>query len=217
MLEKEEEEIKEINLNVIILGDNDVGKSSLVQILKNEKSKDDNNLVDKNGNFIIKAKYEKENKILLLHLKEPEHQKIYDGNIPKQYILNSHIVLLVFSNIKTLKKLQDKLYKFYKENANIENSRFILIGNKSDTFGNEKDEIMKQGNKFAEEIDAIFLTCSAKSLDNIDNLERFIITEAKRFISEGKKNKNNINENATISISSENYPNRRKKRKCCNK
>ena len=217
MIEKEGEEIKEINLNVIILGDNDVGKSSLVQILKNEKSKDDNNLVDKNGNFIIKAKYEKENEIILLHLKEPEHQKIYDGNIPKQYILDSHIVLLVFSNIETLKKLQDKLYTFYKENANIENSRFILIGNKSDTFGEERDEIIKQGNKFAEEIDAIFLTCSAKSLDNTDNLERFIITEAKRFINEEKKNKNNINENATISISSENYSNRRKKRKCCNK
>ena len=212
MLEEEE-----INLNVIILGDNDVGKSSLVQILKNGKSKDDNSLIDKNGNFIIKAKYEKENKILLLHLKEPEHQKIYDGNIPKQYILDSHIVLLVFSDIKTLNNLKDKLYTFYKENANIENSRFILIGNKSDTFGEDRDEIIKQGNKFAEEIDAVFLTCSAKSSDNIDNLQRFIITEAKRFINEEKKNKNNINENRSISISAQNNRNGRRKPKCCNK
>ena len=214
MLEEEEE----INLNVIILGDNDVGKSSLVQIIKNGKSKEnDNSLVDKNENFIIKAKYEKEKKVILLHLKEPEHQKIYDGNIPKQYILDSHIVLLVFSDIKTLNYLKDKLYTFYKENANIENSRFILIGNKSDTFGEDRDEIIKQGNKFAEEIDAVFLTCSAKSSDNIDNLQRFIITEAKRFINEEKKNKNNINENRSISISAQNNRNGRRKPKCCNK
>ena len=188
MLEEEEE----INLNVIILGDNDVGKSSLVQIIKNGKSKEnDNSLVDKNENFIIKAKYEKEKKVILLHLKEPEHQKIYDGNIPKQYILDSHIVLLVFSNIKTLNNLKDKLYTFYKENANIENSRFILIGNKSDIFGDEKNNILKEGEKFADEINSSFITCSAKSKDNMDNLEKFIILEAKNYIDDNEKLENN--------------------------
>ena len=186
------EEEEEINLNVIILGDNDVGKSSLVQIIKNGKSKEnDNSLVDKNENFIIKAKYEKEKKVILLHLKEPEHQKIYDGNIPKQYILDSHIVLLVFSDIKTLNYLKDKLYTFYKENANIENSRFILIGNKSDIFGDEKNNILKEGEKFADEINSSFITCSAKSKDNMDNLEKFIILEAKNYIDDNEKLENN--------------------------
>ena len=44
--------------------------------------------------------------------------------------------------------------------------------------------IIKSGEAFAEKINAHFITCSAKSADNMDNLERFIVTEAKRFIDE---------------------------------
>ena len=104
------------------------------------------------------------------------------NSLPKRYIRNSHIVLLVFSDIRTLNVIKDRWYKHYKENANILNSRFILIGNKSDIFGDERDEIIKQGNQFAEEINAHFMTCSAKSDDNMDNIQRYIETEAKRFI-----------------------------------
>ena len=39
---------------------------------------------------------------------------------------------------------------------------------------------MKLGREFAEEIDAFFITCSAKNGENMDNVERFIITEANR-------------------------------------
>ena len=60
----------------------------------------------------------------------------------------------------------------------------ILIGNKSDTYGNidKREEIIKQGQIFSEEIDATFLTCSAKSNDNFDIIEKYIVTEAKRVI-----------------------------------
>ena len=148
----------------------------------------DNNISNesKKGNFIIRRKYEKKNKVILLNLKDSENKQKYERSIPIQYIRDSHIVLLVFCNIETLNHLTDNLYKFYIENKNIDNPRFILIGNKSDTFGNDKDEIMKKGNIFAEEIDAHFLTCSAKSEDNLDNVERYITTEAKRYIDEDK-------------------------------
>ena len=63
------------------------------------------------------------------------------------------------------------------------------------------------GNAFSEEINAYFITCSAKSADNIDNLERMIITEAKRFIDEEEKliqndllNNPQQNENQRFSI-----------------
>ena len=49
-----------------------------------------------------------------------------------QYIRNSHVVLLVFCNIQTLEVIKNRWYTFYKKNANIDNSRFILIGNKND-------------------------------------------------------------------------------------
>ena len=66
------------------------------------------------------------------------------------------------------------------------------MGNKSDLFGDKREEIINLGEEFSEEIDAHFITCSAKSSDNIDNLERYIITEAKRFIDEEEKNNNII-------------------------
>ena len=113
-----------------------------------------------------------------------------------------------------MKYIKDCWYKSYKQKANIENSRFILIGNKSDIFGNQREEIIKEGNKFAEEIDAHFLTCSAKSSDNMDNLDRYITTEAKRYIDDEEKNKNNIQKNENITISTQNNQNRGKRSRC---
>ena len=123
------------------------------------------------------------------------------------------LCFLVFSDIKNLTVLKDRWYKHYKENTNIENSKYILIGNKSDIFGDKRDEIVKQGNLFAEEIDAHFITCSVKSKDNMDNVERYIVTEARRFIDEEEKkleNKNNLKlENV------EEVENNSNRAKCC--
>ena len=196
---KEEEE--KIDLNVIILGDKGVGKSTIIQIIKNSELKEHgNDLKDNNGNFILKRKYEKKNKIILLHLREPEYQQITGENIPPQYYRDSHIVLLVFCNIETFNSIKDSWYKSYKEKANIENSRFILIGNKSDTFGDEKEEIIKEGTKFAEEIDAHFLTCSAKCEDNMDNVDRYITTEAKRYIDNEEKDEYVIQKSTSFRV-----------------
>ena len=171
-------------LKAIILGDSGVGKTSILNIIKGRDNNISNN--DKNGNFVIKRKYEKKNMMISLNLMDSNCNQNNEKSIPIQYIRDSHIVLLIFCNIETLNSLKDRWYTFYKEKANIENSRFILIANKSDTFGENRDEIIKQGNKFAEEIDAHLITCSAKSEDNMDNLDRYITTEAKRFIDESE-------------------------------
>ena len=85
---------EKIDLNVIILGDKGVGKSSIIQIIKNGELKEHgNDLTDNNGNLILKRKYEKKNKIILLHLRKPEYQQITGYNIPIQYYSDSHIVL----------------------------------------------------------------------------------------------------------------------------
>ena len=210
---------KEKKLNLIILGDKGVGKTSIFNIIKeralNEGINDINNLNDVDC-FIIKRKYERRNIIISLNIKDIKNQENFKGNIPLQYIRNNHIVLLVFSNIETLNNIKEHWYKFNKENTNIENSKYILIGNKSDLFGDEKDEIVKQGNKVAEEIDAHFITCSVISKDNLDNIERYIITEAKRFIEEEDKKLNEKKNNIELKEENEdenenNYDNRN----CC--
>ena len=195
------------NLTVIIIGDNRVGKSSILQIIKQGESIENNNSSINKNNFIIKKKYERKKIEILLHFKDVENQ------ITPQYIRDSHIVLLVFCDIKSLDYLRNSLHIYYKNNSNIFNPRFILVGNKCDTFENDKDEIMKKGQEFAEEINAQFLTCSTTSLDNKDNIERYITTEAKNYIDEEEKNKNYIDNDRTGSITL-NQQNHTKKFKC---
>ena len=185
-------------LKVITLGDSGVGKTSIINIIKER----DNNFSKsgKKGNFIIKRKYEKKNIIISLNLIDSDCNQNNEKNIPKQYIRDSHIVLLVFCDIKTLNHLKNNLYTYYIDNVDNENSRFILIGNKSDTFGDDKKEIEKQGNKFAEEIDAQFLMCSTNSEDNKDNLDRYITTEAKRYIDEEEKDEYVIQKSQSFKV-----------------
>ena len=209
---------KEKKLNLIILGDKGVGKTSIFNIIKeralNEGINDINNLNDVDC-FIIKRKYERRNIIISLNIKDIKNQENFKGNIPIQYKRDNHLVLLVCSDIETLNSIKENWYKDYKENTNIENTRYILIANKSDIFGEKRDEIIKLGNQFAEEINAHFITCSVKSMDNMDNVERFITTEAKNFIEEEEKKLENNNNNNLKLENVEEDENNSNNYKCC--
>ena len=118
-------------------------------------------------------------------------QERFQKILPIQYLRDSHVVLLVFSNLEDLEVLKSRWLQYYKENSNSDKSKFIVVGNKSDIFEEDEEEIKRLGREFAEEIDAFFITCSAKSKDNIDNLESHILTEIKRIIDEEDKEKKN--------------------------
>ena len=195
---------REVNINIITLGDPFVGKTSIIKRIKDGTFNEHVNATVGVRLFIIKKKYEKKNIMISLNFKDTAGQELFQNSIPVQYIRNSHIVLLVFSDIDSLNNLKDRWYSFFKQHANIDNSRFILVGNKSDIFGNEKEEILREGQKFAEEINAHFIICSAKSEDNMDNLERFITSEAKNFIDQAEEIIREINENKKLSLNENN-------------
>ena len=195
---------REVNINIITLGDPFVGKTSIIKRIKDGTFNEHVNATVGVRLFIIKKKYEKKNIMIFLNFKDTAGQELFQNSIPVQYIRNSHIVLLVFSDIDSLNNLKDRWYSFFKQHANIDNSRFILVGNKSDIFGNEKEEILREGQKFAEEINAHFIICSAKSEDNMDNLERFITSEAKNFIDQAEEILREINENKKLSLNENN-------------
>ena len=174
--------MEEREIKIITLGDTGVGKTSIIKRIKDGIFDETIKCTLNCDIFFLKKPYNSKNLTIKLTFYDTIGQEKYQKCLPLQYIRDSHIVLLVFSNADTLNNLKRRWYEFYKQNANIENSRFILIGNKTDKFGNERENIIKLGEEFSEEIDAHFLTCSAKNAENIDNLERYIITEAKRFI-----------------------------------
>lgn len=179
----------ERKINIITLGDVGVGKSSLINRIRDGSFSEKVQSTIGCQNVFIKRPYKKKNMTILLNFLDTSGQETFQNILPKQYIRDSHIVLLVFSNIETLNVIKERWYKHYKENTNIDNARFILVGNKSDIFGEMREEIVKQGEKFSEEIDALFVTCSAKIKDNLDNVERYITTEAKRYIENEEKEK----------------------------
>ena len=209
---------KELTINVITLGDIAVGKTSIINWIKDKTFKEFYQSTVGLECFIIRKKYELKKIQILLNFQDTSGQERYQKLIPLNYIRNSHVVLLVFSDFNSLDNLKRRWYNFYKKNSNINNSRFILVGNKSDIFGNNRDELINQGNEFAEEINAHFITCSVKSEDNMDNLERYITTEAKRFIDEEEKKpkimdiKYKLNNDDISTNKSRKAPN---KKKCC--
>ena len=79
------------------------------------------------------------------------------------YQYNIFVIVMLyfwfFSDIDTLKEIKDRWYSFYKKNTNINNSKFILVVNKSDLFGDQREEIVRQGTLFSDEFDALFMTC----------------------------------------------------------
>ena len=172
---------KQVKILVITLGDTGVGKTSIIKRIHDDSFQELMFSTHGMSDFFIERNYTKKNIKLALCFKDTAGQELYK-ELPLQYIRNSHIVLLVFSTIETLNTIRERWYNFYKENANLEISKFILVGNKSDIFGDEREEIERQGQEFSEEINAHFITCSAKSKDNIDTLEQIIIDEAKRMI-----------------------------------
>ena len=182
----------EKKVNVITLGDSGVGKTSIIKRIKEGIFDDKIKTTINNDIFFIRKPYKTKNLTILLTFYDTIGQEIYMNLLPLQYIRNSHIVLLVFDSVDTFKILKKRWFEFYQKNTNTNNPKFILVGNKSDLFGDKREEIINLGEEFSEEIDAHFITCSAKSSDNIDNLERYIITEAKRFIDEEEKNNNII-------------------------
>ena len=172
---------KQVKISVITLGDTGVGKTSIIKRIHDDSFQELMFSTHGMSDFFIERNYTKKNIKIALCFKDTAGQELYK-ELPLQYIRNSHIVLLVFSTIETLNTIRERWYNFYKENANLEKSKFILVGNKSDIFGDEREEIERQGQEFSEEINAHFITCSAKSKDNIDTLEQIIIDEAKRMI-----------------------------------
>ena len=208
--------VKNLKINVITLGASGVGKTSIIKRIKDNTFSDFTLTTLSFDNFFIKKNYEKKNLEFTLIFHDTMGQEQYQSLIPVQYIRDSAIVLLIFCNINTLDDIKRRWIKYYKENTNIDNARFILVGNKSDIFGDDRDEIVKQGEDFAEEINAHFITCSAKSADNMDNLERYIVTEAKRYIDEIENVlNNNASNNSKNKKLDKDKKSKNQKKDCC--
>ena len=174
------------DIQVVFLGDTSVGKTSILERIKSGSYHEDSKLYCSEP-FTKQKKYEKKNITISLKYIDTLGQEFSQYNIPEEFIRDSHIFILVFSDITTFTLLNRRWNELYKHLLIKDIIRIFLIGNKSDTYGNidKREEIIKQGEIFADEINANFITCSAKNNDNLDIIEKYIETEAKRLIDVG--------------------------------
>ena len=132
----------ERKINLIALGDSAVGKTSIIKRIKDGKFQEVYKITIHPDFYALRRKYEKKNIMMELVFCETPGQEKLESSVAVNYIRDSHIVLLVFSDINTLNELKHRWNKFYKTYINIE-STIILIGNKSDTFGDNREKIRR--------------------------------------------------------------------------
>ena len=182
----------EKEIKIITLGASEVGKTSIINRIVNKKFSENAIATQGTDRLVIFRDYKQKNIKIKLIFIDTAGQERY-ANLPIKYIRNCQIVLLVYSNLKNLEELKNRWFTFYKENSNCKKSKFIIVANKSDLFGEKRDIIRNSGKEFSEEINnAYFTSVSAKSDDNIDNLEDYILIESKDIIEKELKSKSYI-------------------------
>ena len=168
-------------INIITLGDSAVGKTSLINRITDKTFSDEHQVTVGFDFKYITRDYNKSFKSIKYYFWDTAGEENFNS-LAEIYIRGKEIVLLVFSDLKTLNSLKKRWIEFYKQHADSENSKIIVVANKSDTFGDKYEEIRKLGKEFSMNINSFFIICSAKSKENIDNLEDHIELEAIRLI-----------------------------------
>ena len=173
-------------IKIITLGDTGVGKTSILKRIVADTFDEQMMTTISIDKMVLYYEYKlKKIKIKLTFIDTAGQERFKE--MPKLYIRNCHIVLLIYKDEESFNELKNRWLEYYKENANIKESKFIIIANKSDLFGENRKEITQLGRDFAEELNnSQFFSCSAKSKDNIENLLDCIKTEAKRIVDEKK-------------------------------
>ena len=218
-----EAQIDELKFKLIVVGDTNTGKSSILNRFAN-------NIFDEHyqatiGLDFISRSYTIHNQEFRLVLYDTAGQEKFRSLIP-MYIREAQIILLIYDISN--KRSFDSIPNWFSDVLNVKNEEAIfgLIGNKVDLIG-EREVTYEEGKKLADERNMIFEEVSAKSGNNINELFYGKVFEAlynkfKNKFKNDKENNNNSNfentESYTIPESNvhiDGIKEKAKKKKCC--
>ena len=163
-------------LNSIFLGNNEVGKTSIIKRICGKQFSDDEPHTDIISDFTVKYKYKSDTIILKIYDVDNDKMKT------KQFVDSmkiSNIFFLVYDirNNKSLEKISFwiEAIKRCKENEKEPNYLLYIIGNKDDSNdeeinGEENKKLVEEGRKISINNKGIFQVVSAKENKGIDNL-----------------------------------------------
>ena len=202
-----EEEYDHI-FKVLLLGNSDVGKSSLILRYVDQVWSD--TFVPTIGvDFKVKT-LEIDNKQIKMQIWDTTGQERF-RNVISSYFRGSHGILLIYdiTNRDSFKNLENWLIEIEK-NAS-QNVLKILIGNKNDLV-NDREIQSEEGQAFANRNGMEFIETSAKMNTNVTEAFEALAKLMMKFNSE---NKNVLNKNEPKTLSAASGQDLNKKKKCC--
>ena len=210
---KTNSETEELKYKLIVIGDELVGKTS---ILKRFKFNQFNAIYEPT----VGLEFESipilidDQSVNLLLYDMSGHQK-FRGLIPL-YTSDANIILLIY-DISKLDSFNN-IEKWYSSlnNLNRKEVIFALVGNKCDLDYNRKVQ-MEQAQKYADDHNFIFQEVSAMNGDGIQELfmNKLIEQIRTQFIQKGKFNIDEEEEKLKVIINNNNNKTTKKKKRCC--
>ena len=163
------------NIKVVISGDINTGKSSIISRIVNNKF----NISEHNPTIGVEylSLIYKETKINAWDLSGDKNLK----PITDKYIDDKDIIILVYSidDIESLSNMK-KIYNSYINNGLIKQHNIIVVCNKLDLVNNNNKKSISEGSDWAKYIKAEFIILSAKNGNNLKALLDMIVVNGKK-------------------------------------
>ena len=205
------QEKKDITYKLVLIGDENVGKTSIINRFKNNKFSEK---YEPTLGLDFQTKYitiDNINTKLLLY--DTSGQEKFKTLIPV-YIKEAKVIILIYDITNEESFINIKKWQEFSKDLNKENALFILVGNKSDLFNRKVSQ--EEGKKFADNNNYIFKEVSAFTGDGIEDLflnvlskqikQQLLINEKDMKDPEEEKLKFNLKENNEMN---------KKKKRCC--
>jgi small GTP-binding protein len=180
-MEDEDESEENTICKVVLLGESGVGKTSIISRYVHDKFSD--TLMCTTGASFASKKIVLEGNNIKFKLWDTAGQERF-RSLTRIFYQNASVAILVYdiTRVDSFEKIKTFWVKEIKENAPSD-IILALAGNKSDNYENEKVSI-KEGQDLAKEINAIFMSTSAKLSHGVEELFQTI---GKKFINPQKK------------------------------
>ena len=158
--------IKRTKFNVSLLGESEVGKTSMVQVRTGTPFNEDQLATVGVENFIDTAIFEgKEYKFKIFDTAGQERYNSVATSVYKA--VDGYLLVFAVDKKKTLEKISNWINSL-EENVNLKEKVLILVGNKCDK---EKREVSKEdGIEYAKSFNIKYFETSAKTRDGIDEV-----------------------------------------------
>ena len=160
---KEKEKEFKYNFKIILLGDSNVGKTSIFNRFINDNFNESYNSTIQ-SEYKYKSIYPDLKTEVILHIWDTAGSEKYKS-ITQQYYRDAHGIILIFDvcNRDSFNNLKDWINDI--KNNTFNECQVIIVGNKNDI--NERKVSFDEGNNFSQKYGFSYIDASAKSGNNI--------------------------------------------------